>query len=75
MDTVTVFKKSRSHDQIPPQIDGYNRVVIAGLDVNQARAKAKELRSPAAWFYKGKLYAFVAMKKAERQVENASLRD
>jgi hypothetical protein len=66
MDTVNNFKTARSHDQIPPQIDGFTRVVVAGLDINQAKAKAKQLRSPASWFYKGKLYAFVALKKGER---------
>ena len=66
MNTVSNFKITRTRDIIPDSIDGYQRVVVSGLDANQARAKAKEIRSPASWFYKGKLYAFVALKKAER---------
>jgi hypothetical protein len=66
MNTVNNFRKARSLADIPVSIEGYQRVVVAGLDVNQAKAKAQEIRSPASWFWKNKLYAFVALKKAER---------
>lgn len=66
METVNKFTVAKSHSQIPDSINGFTRAVIAGLDKNQAQAKAQALHSPASWYYKGKLYVFIAERKAEK---------